>query len=143
MIRRPPRSTLFPYTTLFRSAIGTGAKWEVKLPLKSGGMTINQTAVYELASLEGDRLAIRSSIAQQAGKQKVENPAMPGLKLDLNKMTGTGKGEITSDLTQLLQPEATLDGHSEMDMTMDAGGQKQPMVMKLDIDGKRTRLNSS
>src|SRR3712207_8392665 len=27
MIRRPPRSTLFPYTTLFRScALGTGAK---------------------------------------------------------------------------------------------------------------------
>src|SRR2546426_12102153 len=24
MIRRPPRSTLFPYTTLFRSAISTG-----------------------------------------------------------------------------------------------------------------------
>src|SRR5438105_13611637 len=25
MIRRPPRSTLFPYTTLFRSKIGAGA----------------------------------------------------------------------------------------------------------------------
>src|SRR2546427_7285900 len=25
MIRRPPRSTLFPYTTLFRSGLGTGA----------------------------------------------------------------------------------------------------------------------
>src|SRR3989442_11063842 len=25
MIRRPPRSTLFPYTTLFRSACGGGA----------------------------------------------------------------------------------------------------------------------
>src|SRR3712207_8190177 len=25
MIRRPPRSTLFPYTTLFRSGAGTGA----------------------------------------------------------------------------------------------------------------------
>src|SRR3712207_8069826 len=25
MIRRPPRSTLFPYTTLFRSAEGTGS----------------------------------------------------------------------------------------------------------------------
>src|SRR3712207_6988713 len=24
MIRRPPRSTLFPYTTLFRSALGPG-----------------------------------------------------------------------------------------------------------------------
>src|SRR4051794_41715628 len=25
MIRRPPRSTLFPYTTLFRSALGSGS----------------------------------------------------------------------------------------------------------------------
>src|SRR5256885_11856587 len=30
MIRRPPRSTLFPYTTLFRSGIaGRGAGWGV------------------------------------------------------------------------------------------------------------------
>src|SRR3989449_8399692 len=27
MIRRPPRSTLFPYTTLFRSESGTLAAW--------------------------------------------------------------------------------------------------------------------
>src|SRR5256885_12412097 len=27
MIRRPPRSTLFPYTTLFRSAQLVGANW--------------------------------------------------------------------------------------------------------------------
>src|SRR5437660_7736452 len=27
MIRRPPRSTLFPYTTLFRSAIGSSGRW--------------------------------------------------------------------------------------------------------------------
>src|SRR5256885_4138311 len=26
MIRRPPRSTLFPYTTLFRSVVGGGAQ---------------------------------------------------------------------------------------------------------------------
>src|SRR3712207_8645853 len=26
MIRRPPRSTLFPYTTLFRSAVGVGVR---------------------------------------------------------------------------------------------------------------------
>src|SRR3712207_8347457 len=30
MIRRPPRSTLFPYTTLFRSTVFT---WEAGLPL--------------------------------------------------------------------------------------------------------------
>src|SRR3712207_8227816 len=27
MIRRPPRSTLFPYTTLFRSSQGGGVHW--------------------------------------------------------------------------------------------------------------------
>src|SRR2546422_11287674 len=27
MIRRPPRSTLFPYTTLFRSRMAAGAVW--------------------------------------------------------------------------------------------------------------------
>src|SRR5258705_6155608 len=41
MIRRPPRSTLFPYTTLFRSSIGT-------ISFNSDGN--NQIAKYDLAS---------------------------------------------------------------------------------------------
>src|ERR1041384_7910220 len=28
MIRRPPRSTLFPYTTLFRQSVGLDGAWE-------------------------------------------------------------------------------------------------------------------
>src|SRR3989442_7598359 len=32
MIRRPPRSTLFPYTTLFRSRIGVGAGGALSTP---------------------------------------------------------------------------------------------------------------
>src|SRR2546427_2047549 len=31
MIRRPPRSTLFPYTTLFRSLVGRGRALEIVL----------------------------------------------------------------------------------------------------------------
>src|SRR3712207_8582747 len=31
MIRRPPRSTLFPYTTLFRSPAGNDASMKVKI----------------------------------------------------------------------------------------------------------------
>src|SRR5438874_6046857 len=39
MIRRPPRSTLFPYTTLFRSPILTLVAWERlgHLPRLAGG----------------------------------------------------------------------------------------------------------
>src|SRR2546425_8760222 len=32
MIRRPPRSTLFPYTTLFRSHHGPAARWRGAKP---------------------------------------------------------------------------------------------------------------
>src|SRR2546430_10349022 len=36
MIRRPPRSTLFPYTTLFRSTVEPGARhWQVTRRLQT------------------------------------------------------------------------------------------------------------
>src|SRR5258708_32032190 len=37
MIRRPPRSTLFPYTTLFRSAAGVGDTIPALLPPMARG----------------------------------------------------------------------------------------------------------
>src|SRR3712207_8601281 len=38
MIRRPPRSTLFPYTTLFRSLLRRCAGWVIQLlTVRSGG----------------------------------------------------------------------------------------------------------
>src|SRR5256886_15013597 len=41
MIRRPPRSTLFPYTTLFRSVLATGCGGSSK---SKGGSTTSPTA---------------------------------------------------------------------------------------------------
>src|SRR2546430_6917656 len=43
MIRRPPRSTLFPYTTLFRSAVEQcrGSELETRLPLALGARGID------------------------------------------------------------------------------------------------------
>src|SRR2546425_9245160 len=40
MIRRPPRSTLFPYTTLFRS-LGALGVWHLKQGPRSGGTAFN------------------------------------------------------------------------------------------------------
>src|SRR2546430_8102517 len=37
MIRRPPRSTLFPYTTLFRSGVGGDAPQLIELGVVAGG----------------------------------------------------------------------------------------------------------
>src|SRR5256885_11430352 len=38
MIRRPPRSTLFPYTTLFRSATGVGGNTQAHRAQRRGGI---------------------------------------------------------------------------------------------------------
>src|SRR3712207_7171512 len=67
MIRRPPRSTLFPYTTLFRSIRSTvGLKSKPKeVPLKGGlkgpGPTGVATAVVgDTKSMVYSRLVLRS-----------------------------------------------------------------------------------
>src|SRR5438132_9094618 len=55
MIRRPPRSTLFPYTTLFRSIAFTPAQWQ-RLADRRFGVGADQMLVVEPApSADVDR----------------------------------------------------------------------------------------
>src|SRR3712207_7447259 len=47
MIRRPPRSTLFPYTTLFRSRSGRGGRRGERdeVPVRAGAAVVPRDAV--------------------------------------------------------------------------------------------------
>src|SRR3712207_9456463 len=68
MIRRPPRSTLFPYTTLFRSPVGPVAgqqggaqlgKSRVMLHLKGGdGQVIEERGVATVVKVEQVDLSV-------------------------------------------------------------------------------------
>src|SRR5258708_19002762 len=49
MIRRPPRSTLFPYTTLFRSLLGPGVK------LHGQGLVSVECGQQQVSCLTGER----------------------------------------------------------------------------------------
>jgi hypothetical protein len=117
-------------------AVGAGAKWEIKMPIKSQGMTLNQTATYQLVSVEGDRAAAKTSVTQTASNQKIQNPMMPGTKVDLTKLTGHGTGEVSFDLGQLVPPEASVEFHQEMTTSTTAvnSSQKQTMEMKMDLN---------
>src|SRR2546429_6698167 len=52
MIRRPPRSTLFPYTTLFRSALTemSDAQWLEVINIDLGGVIRSEEHTSELQS---------------------------------------------------------------------------------------------
>src|SRR3989454_1291136 len=56
MIRRPPRSTLFPYTTLFRSV---GEKGVINASIRAGVVLINGEVVGNVMASE--RVEIRGS----------------------------------------------------------------------------------
>src|SRR2546422_1731575 len=65
MIRRPPRSTLFPYTTLFRSPrrapVRRGRRRHrgVSRPLGDGGAPRGRAALLTLRRKSGDRKSTR------------------------------------------------------------------------------------
>src|SRR5258708_26831172 len=52
MIRRPPRSTLFPYTTLFRSGLCRAVLWASTLVTVEGRMEAAPSRLYEFGRSE-------------------------------------------------------------------------------------------
>src|SRR2546430_12670088 len=59
MIRRPPRSTLFPYTTLFRSALAKRLVEQVPLHLTPVGVFVNEPLAKVQKLVKSDRKSTR------------------------------------------------------------------------------------
>src|SRR5258705_5738117 len=66
MIRRPPRSTLFPYTTLFRSGVSTGSVTE-DVAVVSGNLTTSGALTITDVDAGQSNFAAHSSIAGTYG----------------------------------------------------------------------------
>src|SRR5690554_7819029 len=80
MIRRPPRSTLFPYTTLFRSRVKTGT---------SG--TVIDVQVFTRDGVEKDARAL-----------EIEQMQLDDVRKDLNEELRIVKGATYERLTRAL-----------------------------------------
>src|SRR3712207_7338509 len=67
MIRRPPRSTLFPYTTLFRSGGGNVVKkqWVQQKPKKQSPPDAIQRAVNAAKQLAKQKIALRDARSEE------------------------------------------------------------------------------
>jgi len=120
-------------------AVGTGAKWEVKAPVQSHSIKIDQTANYELVSVEGETYKTKSTSTQRASNQKIDNPIMPGMKVDLTKWSGKSGSELGLDAGKLMPSLGTMEIHSEIGMGFNMGmnlPQNPSLIMKMDVSLK-------
>src|SRR2546430_9748268 len=67
MIRRPPRSTLFPYTTLFRSPTSWPASTKPRRPCCGSGFSWCRTRIFPAPCLP-PRLLDLAEMAERGGK---------------------------------------------------------------------------
>src|SRR2546422_11584556 len=90
MIRRPPRSTLFPYTTLFRST-GSDADWAVKL------IDVYPDTVPDRPTMGGYELMVTGDIMRGRYRKSWEHPtpippnAVESYTVDLHQQAYTFK----------------------------------------------------
>src|SRR6266702_2509472 len=120
MRRRPPRSTLFPYTTLFRSAGAHGPicvhqPLEEREPLRDGGMQVPFRDVLASENAQLTQLRVQRN---RGARRPFTGPAVPPLTLVVVLAQASGKDGPTSRAARagqqahrlLWQPGDTVSG---------------------------------
>src|SRR4051812_49616109 len=97
MIRRPPRSTLFPYTTLFRSAIlGVGGDEVVHAILDIMTAKKPYTADRKSTRLNSSHMSISYAVFCLKKKKKIHGPQLHVPNKDLVVVPTYPRPPITS-----------------------------------------------
>src|SRR6266545_4041777 len=137
MIRRPPRSTLFPYTTLFRS-----------LPEDDAGGDPFVTLEFDAAEVEAALLEERPHALVVAGDEVRHDEALPLGRHGEQQVDAGGGGDLGAWIGVLLEHRARLraasEGAEDAAQTEPAAGQgglrrRQGAVVEIgDLDALRT-----
>src|SRR5260370_37873445 len=112
MIRRPPRSTLFPYTTLFRSRQGPQADYiyEPEREAVLDGLLPRyvETQVFQ-AVLENKASEYSAKMIAMQNATKAAGDLIDSLTLFANKVRQAG---ITTELMEIVSGSAAVSGSS-------------------------------
>src|SRR2546425_13076697 len=92
MIRRPPRSTLFPYTTLFRSILDeVERQHERGLPILVGTVNVDVSeTLSRMLKRRGFRHEVLNAKYHQRGAEIVAQAGQPGSITIATNMAGRG-----------------------------------------------------
>lgn len=113
--------------------VGVGARWKVVMPIELPLIKMQQTATYELTSIQGDTGEFKIVLEQNAPPQTMTIPNLPaGAKADLKALESKASGTIQFDLTKIV-PRSDLTTNVRTVMAVDAGGQAQELTMSMRV----------
>ncbi|MFT6397736.1 MAG: hypothetical protein ACJAYU_002491 [Bradymonadia bacterium] len=118
--------------------VGVGAQWSVDMSVSMNGMTLEQTATYEVTDLGDGYVAISSTITQSAAQQTITMPDMPGASVELTSYNGTGTGTMRVQLNRAM-PDGTFSLTSDTAMrTGEEMGMPMDMTMRMALEVEMT-----
>src|SRR2546421_10518524 len=112
MIRRPPRSTLFPYTTLFRSLVvgGVGDRQELAVGEPVGEQVVEDAAVFAAQDrVLGAALGDPAHVGREHPLEELERLRTAGL--DLTHVRDVEDPDVAPHREVLLSDAGVLDRH--------------------------------
>lgn len=115
-------------------AVGVGAKWRVSASPTLNGIKMNQTATYEIASIEGDRIILDTSVEQDAEPQRITLPGLPpNATVNLESLDGSGRGQVTMDLNKIvpIAGNVSMDSNTRMLVQISENGRADQKMLQM------------
>lgn len=115
--------------------IGVGARWQVGMTMSTGGLTLDQTAVYKLTARDGDRYELTYEIQQTGKPQEMHAPNLPpGAKLEVLSLTSKGTGAMAMDLTRIAPSKGSMHMTTAQSMRFTMGEMVQDQAVDMTMD---------
>lgn len=123
-------------------AVGVGAQWSADMSVSMNGMTLAQTASYEVAEFGDGYVVITSTISQSAAQQTITLPDVPGASVELMSYSGTGTGTMRVQLNRTM-PDGTFSLTSDTAMRTGAEmGMPMDMTMRMALEVEMISQNA-
>jgi hypothetical protein len=87
--------------------IGVGAKWIVKGPVESSGLTINQQTTYEVVEMDRQGMKLKFIINQQASNLPLKSVSNKKTKVTIKSIKSLGGGETVVQFDRLMPLKST------------------------------------
>jgi hypothetical protein len=130
-ILRDTQNSLTQMSPLPEEAVGIGARWQLTQLVSSEGLLVEQTVIYELTTLEGDRAHLKATLSYRADPQPAHLPGMPqGTSAELVQLDSKGNGEVSFDASRLLPPSARVSVQSQSEFRLRLKQSEQQMAME-------------